>query len=211
MSVCWREIGTYGDRTCGELATHLHCRNCPTFARAAATLFTQPAPAGYAEERTPVIAAAKPGATPARACLVFRLGAEWLALDAVACVSILAVPVVRRIPHRARAVLRGVINVAGEILLCVALDRILGGGDAAGAVGARARAIVIHHRGDRWGFVADEVGGLERIPLAALTAAPVTISRGLEPFIEAVVDLDGRHVGVLGTDRLFDGLRRRVG
>jgi chemotaxis signal transduction protein len=59
--------------------------------------------------------------------------------------------------------------------------------------------------------VADEVLGLERIPRAALTAAPVTISRGLEPFIEAVVDFEGRHVGVLGTDRLFDGLRRRVG
>ena len=32
---CWRRIGVAGDRTCPELAQHVHCRNCPVYAGAA--------------------------------------------------------------------------------------------------------------------------------------------------------------------------------
>src|SRR5437588_4360 len=32
---CWNRIGIGGDRTCPELAVHIHCRSCPVFSAAA--------------------------------------------------------------------------------------------------------------------------------------------------------------------------------
>ena len=44
---CWSHIGVSGDRTCPELSSFIHCRNCPVFAAAARTFFDRPAPEGY--------------------------------------------------------------------------------------------------------------------------------------------------------------------
>ena len=43
-------IGVSGDRSCPELKTFIHCRNCPVFAAAARTFFDRPAPEGYLAE-----------------------------------------------------------------------------------------------------------------------------------------------------------------
>lgn len=37
---CWSKIGVSGDRTCPELQSFVHCRNCPVFAAAARTFLT---------------------------------------------------------------------------------------------------------------------------------------------------------------------------
>src|SRR5215831_8786654 len=47
---CWHRIGVSGDRSCPELSTFVHCRNCPVFAAAARAFFDRPAPEGYLGE-----------------------------------------------------------------------------------------------------------------------------------------------------------------
>ena len=49
---CWHRIGVSGDRSCPELSTFVHCRNCPVFAAAARVFFDRPAPEGYLAEWT---------------------------------------------------------------------------------------------------------------------------------------------------------------
>ena len=44
MPECWRIVGVSGDRTCPELATVIHCRNCPVLTEAARTFFERTAP-----------------------------------------------------------------------------------------------------------------------------------------------------------------------
>ena len=41
---CWRTIGITGDKSCPELATYIHCRNCPVLAEAARTFFARRLP-----------------------------------------------------------------------------------------------------------------------------------------------------------------------
>ncbi len=41
---CWNRIGVNGDRSCPELTSFVHCRNCPVFAAAARSFFDRPAP-----------------------------------------------------------------------------------------------------------------------------------------------------------------------
>ncbi|MFM8892346.1 MAG: chemotaxis protein CheW, partial [Planctomycetia bacterium] len=72
---CWRRIGTDGDRTCPELATFVHCRNCPVVAAAARRFFDRPPPAGYLESWHAVLEHDdRPPDVDARSVLVFRLG-----------------------------------------------------------------------------------------------------------------------------------------
>ena len=43
-SFCWREIGISGDRSCVELTTLIHCRNCSAYTRTARQVFDRPLP-----------------------------------------------------------------------------------------------------------------------------------------------------------------------
>ena len=52
MADCWQHIGVWGNGSCGELKTHLHCRNCPTYAAAAMRLLDARPPADYRREWT---------------------------------------------------------------------------------------------------------------------------------------------------------------
>ena len=47
---CWRVIGVGGDRSCPELETYIHCRNCPVMADAAEAFFNRAPPEGYLDE-----------------------------------------------------------------------------------------------------------------------------------------------------------------
>src|SRR5271166_6874273 len=82
---CWNRIGTTGDRSCPELETHIHCRNCPVFASAARSFFDRPAPQHYLAEWTqwlagsPETVSLEPGTSAAQSdrdlvsVLIFRL------------------------------------------------------------------------------------------------------------------------------------------
>src|SRR4051812_35843603 len=114
---CWNVIGVMGDRSCPELETAIHCRNCPVFAAAARTLFDRAAPADYLAEWTRLLDGSANGGrtrTPSTwddeaardgiGIIIFQLGAEWLALRAQIVVEVAPVHPIHRIPHRSNAI-----------------------------------------------------------------------------------------------------------
>src|SRR5262249_34761523 len=124
---CWNRIGVSGDRTCPELETTIHCRNCPVFASAAKSFFERPAPAGYLAERPRLLASSEaPSDSVEVSLLIFRLFGEWLALDTRAVVEVTTPRPVHRIPHRSGQVLIGLVNLRGQLQLCVSLHGLLG-------------------------------------------------------------------------------------
>src|SRR5262245_31452140 len=132
---CWNRIGTSGDGSCPELRTHIHCRNCPVFASAARTFFDRPAPGGYLAEWTQWLAQSEePGGREALTTgerdgvgvLIFRLGQEWLAFRTQAVAEVTLPRPVHRIPHRSNDVLIGLVNLRGQLQLCISLSGLLG-------------------------------------------------------------------------------------
>ena len=124
---CWNWIGVKGDRSCSELPTHVHCRNCPVFTAAGQRLFDRELTPGHLEEWTRRLSepeAAVEGQTIS--VLVFRIGTEWLAADVSVLVEIAELRPIHTIPHRSNAVLAGMVNIRGELQLCVSLGGILG-------------------------------------------------------------------------------------
>src|SRR5262249_23184497 len=131
---CWNRIGVAGDRSCPELNTHIHCRNCPVFSRAARSFFDRPAPSGYLADWTRLLAepeAATDGDEVS--LLIFRLQGEWLALGTRVAAEVTATRPIHRIPHRSGQVLAGLVNLRGQLQLCVLLHGLLGVDTGGGA------------------------------------------------------------------------------
>src|SRR6185437_11805294 len=81
---CWNRIGVRGDFSCPKLETYIHCRNCPVHAAAGTVLLDREPQPGHLAEWTRHIAREKPAPEAgAQSVVVFRIGAEWLALPTV--------------------------------------------------------------------------------------------------------------------------------
>jgi chemotaxis-related protein WspD len=216
---CWRQIGVRGDRTCPELAAHLHCRNCPTFARTARQLLDRPLPPGYREEWTRFFAGeelATAGQGERETVLIFRIGEEWLALPVGVCVEIAEPRPVRSLPHRRSAAMRGIVNVRGELLVCLSLAELLGVGAAGssrseGRLAVFRRLVVIGGEGGRVAFEADEVHGLHGYDPGELGPVPATIGRSAATAVTAMLRWSGRAVGCLDARTLLDLVDRSIG
>ena len=207
---CWHRIGVWGDRTCPELAKVTHCHNCPVFAAAGRRFLDAPPPAEYPAEWTHRLSSPEAESTGDRiGILVFRLADEWFALQVGVLVEITHQRMPHRIPHRG-GLLAGLVNIRGELHLCVKLDQLLGITPSAEAAKANSRLIVIRRDLDGWVFPADEVDQVHRIPEQDLVPAPPTISRAAARVTRGVFKLDTRAVGLLDEDRLFQNLRERV-
>lgn len=217
---CWRTIGISGDKSCPELATFIHCRNCPVLAEAARTFFDRNAPAGYLDAWREILEEpAAVAATESTSVLVFRLGTEWFALPAAVLVEVTTPRPLHRIPHRAGGGLAGLVNIRGQLQLCMSLHALLGlsGGPPAAAAAApepAARLLVVERPGDagleRWVLGVDEVAGVHRVTRAAIRAVPSTVSQAQARCSTALFEWQERTVGLLDEGRVFAGLRGMV-
>lgn len=223
---CWRRIGVAGDRSCPELETFIHCRNCPVLAEAARTFFDRGAPAGYLDDwRLLLEEPAEAIAADTTSVLVFRLGNEWLALPTTVLVEVTLVRALHRLPHRSDGVLAGIVNVRGQLQLCASLHGLVGlpGGPESAAPGAggdeaigktTARLLVVERQAeggaDRWVFGVDEVAGVQRIEKAALRPVPSTVGHAGGRLSSALFAWQDRTVALLDEARVFDALQERV-
>src|SRR5581483_1899820 len=108
---CWNRIGVGGDRSCPELASVVHCHNCPVFSDAGRRFLDSLPPDGYLDEWTARLAEGKDeGIADELGIVLFRLGGEWLALPAGALREVISSRPIHRIPFHG-GLLAGVVNV----------------------------------------------------------------------------------------------------
>jgi chemotaxis-related protein WspD len=231
---CWKLIGVMGDGSCPELSSAVHCRNCKVFMEAGQQLFERQPPAEYVEEQTTQLAEeVLDGAVDSDAMIIFRIGEEWLALDVATVVEVAEPRAVHRVPHRTDRLLLGIVNIRGELQLCVSLRELLGIGGADQLPGFNSlsteqpggdaevdkdvseksafRLLIAESKGGRWAFAVDEVAGVHRVGTDQLGNVPSTVSKSAGRFAKAVFNWDGKSVGRLADDRLFASLKGSIG
>ena len=171
---CWNRTGTFGDRTCAQLAAVETCGRCPVRADAAERLFARPPAPGWLAENTAIVAAPLAAAAGAlRSAMVFRCGGEWFALETRLFDEIAPAGPVHTLPHRRGGALSGLTVVRGQLLLCLSLARLLGLAAAPAATGERHG--VVQLGGGPVALVLEEVAGTLRYDPARLTARPATL------------------------------------
>ena len=211
VDACWNRIGVRGDRSCPELAKVTHCHNCSVFAAAGRRFLDAPSPPDYLDEWTSRLAVPDEAAAGEQlSVLVFRLGDEWLAMPVEVLVEVTPPRPPHRVPHRA-GLLAGIVNIRGELHLCVRLDLLLGiAATGASARNNHSRLIVIRHESERWAFTADEVDQVHRTSKEGVTAAAPTLWRAAAKMTRGVFKLGDRSVGLIDEARLFQAIRERV-
>jgi chemotaxis-related protein WspD len=206
---CWNRIGIQGDHSCTLLDKHVHCRHCDVYASAAKQLLDRLPPDLDGQEAAANSAAAQT-TDPATPVLVFRLGAEWLALPSSGLVEVATTRPVHTLPRRSGLVL-GVCNVRGRLLICASLGHLLGLPAMTAETPARkstARLLILG--GTARGVVApvDEVDGMEAFPASAIGPVPATITGA--QFASGVVRHHDRTVGILDHARVMRAIERSL-
>lgn len=214
---CWRRTGVEGDRSCAKLAQAVHCRNCPVYLAAGQVLFDREASAEYLAECTRQLAEAEEAvAAETLSLLVFRIGPEWLSLDARTIVEVVDSRPIHRVPHRTDRLLLGLANIRGELHMCISLHELLGiesgtpetASDSTSSASARQRLLVAEFGQERWVFPMDEVEGVLRVPADTMEGLPHTVQRSLNYYTEALFSHKNRRIGMLSASRLFPALER---
>lgn len=213
---CWNKIGVRGDRSCPELEQHVHCRNCPVYSTAATQLLDADVESEHLLEATSHYAESREEHDEAEteSGLIFRLGAEWLALPTSVFEEVTSSRAVHSLPHRRNNTIVGLVNVRGALLVAVSLIDLLGIDKPAGASAeGRAKAqlfLVIKGEGGRVVVPVDEVLGVKRYRTSTLKEVPATVAKATATYTKAVLDWEDKTIAVLDEQLLFYTINRSM-
>lgn len=205
---CWRRIGTRGDKSCPELTRHTRCRDCPTFSLGAAALLdravsedeTQARGSQFTQPRTESKAEVE-------SAVIFRIGAEWFALPTALVDEIVGTRSIRSLPHRRNPALLGLVNVRGELVVCVTIAPLLVGAIPAATAG---RLIIVGHPGGRIACPVDEVQHTHHYAPDQLEPVPLTVGRSGSSLTKGLLPWNDRMVARLDEHLLFEALGRSL-
>lgn len=211
---CWSRIGVTGDGSCPELEKYYHCRNCPVYAAAGAQLLERSVSQDYRSEWALHFARPKSALAPgAISVVLFRIGAEWLALPTSSFVEVAELRKIHSIPHRRKGTLMGLVNVRGELVICLSLAKVLGLRHTAKADGERniyERLLVASWESHRVVFPVDEVHGVHRFDSDQLREPPATLSKSGTSYTKGVLLWQGRLTICLDSELLFPALSQSI-
>lgn len=211
---CWNKIGGYGDATCAELDKFVHCRNCPVYSAAARQLLDRSPPPDYRHGWVQRFSRVKQRVKPGKmSVVIFRISTEWLALPTWTFQEVAEQRRIHSVPHRRQGILLGLINIRGELLLCVSLGRLLGiesDTERDKPSNHCDRLVVTQWQGSLLTFPVNEIHGVHRYHPEEIKEPPATIARSNSNFIQGILTWQEKSVNCLDEGLLFSTLNRRL-
>ena len=216
---CWNHIGVWGTETprCARLADVIHCRNCEVFSAAGRRVLERRLPEEYEIEWSEAYAEQKKqDISVTESVTVFRLGEEWMALPTAAIDQITNVCAVHSIPHRPNPVLRGLVNLHGQLQICVSLGHLMeiekgmAYNEQIDKQRYYPRMVVMQDRGRRYVFTVSEVKGTCRYNPAQLKDAPATVSQATGTYTQGIIEWEGHDVACLDAELLIYSLDKHL-
>lgn len=210
---CWSEIGVWGDGSCEELVKCLHCQNCEVFQLAGRQLLDREIDEDYKDRWTEVIGKEKEIRDWSLSLTVFRIAGEWFALPTRVLQEISEPQDVRSVPHRRDGELQGLVNIRGELILCISMTDLLSldsemSADSVSPV-VWPRLVVVGRTSERWAFPVDEIWGMWWIDPRDLEVVPVTVGQDTQSFTRGIFWWRRRKIGLLDEELLFRAIRGR--
>lgn len=212
---CWNRIGVWSRQqsNCPELKQVIHCRNCRKYAAAGRNMLKRPVPADYAAEWTERFSAPKESRdAELNSALVFRLGDEWLGLASRYINEITPIRTIHSLPHRTNELVKGLVNIRGELKICVSLGALLQLERARESyvIDHEIHERMIHVTKDDHSFVfpVSEVHGVRNYDDSSLKATPATVAKSRHTFTSGILPWNDRHIGVLDVELVFFALAK---
>lgn len=133
--------------------------------------------------------------------LVFRVGAEWFAIDPA--IFSMSLPATRpaRLPHHRNSVIEGILNADGRVIVCLSVAQVLGvlPSDVEGGV---PRVLVVNWKERQFAMRADEVLGMEEFPVSSIQSAQGSVQESLRRCTKGIVFHRDRAILILDPEGL---------
>jgi chemotaxis-related protein WspD len=221
MNNCYTLIGITGDRSCPELSNFIHCRNCPVYSNIGRQLLERTIPDNYRYEWTELFSEQRGDdadtliTTETLTVVIFRLQREWLALSTPVFKETIFPTLIHNLPHRSNQILRGLVNIRGELQLCVSLTHLLNLETVDTPVAALSpvvypRMVVVEKAGSVWVFPVDELYGVQRFHQHELRDTPNSMTAATHNFTKGFFYWRENSLGYLDEELIFTTLNRKV-
>jgi chemotaxis-related protein WspD len=167
-------------------------------------------PADYLRDWTTQLAQPKPAPEHVVASVVvFRVGDAWLALSTAVLREVSIPLAIRRVPHRSGDAFLGLVNVRGELRLCVSLHAMF---DEPLREGGRGASCLVVSRDDLdCVFPVDEVEGMHDVLDEELGELPSTLTKSASGYASRMFRSGDKTVAFLDDDLFFTAIARRLG
>ena len=215
---CWNKIGVWSDKKtlCPKLVDVIHCRNCEIYSAAGRTVLERKLPEEYEKKWAEVYSESKKEKiSSTESITIFRLGNEWLALPTNIIEEVSDVSIVHSIPHQRTSVLKGLMNLRGQMSICVSLGQLLeiekyrkGNDDIRNRT--YERIIAINHNKSSFVFLVSEVKSTYRLRPGELKEPHSTLSLANGTFTKGILSWQGQDVAYLDTELLFYTLDKKL-
>jgi chemotaxis-related protein WspD len=214
INSCWNQIGVWGDQSCPELKSLIHCHNCCVYSTAGRQLLNREPPQAYLNEQTSLFTKKEQQLVETISLSIFRLREEWFALPVQIFQEVTETSSIRTLPHRTNKIFLGLVSIRGDIQLCISLSELLGLETVSSNSNLSPiiykRMVVIAKEGNQWAFEVDEIYGVHRIPTNLLLNVPNTISKATITYTKAIVEWHNKHISYLDEELVFYTLNKKV-
>ncbi len=216
---CWNSIGVWStvDSRCEKLKKVIHCRNCEVYSAAGRRMLERPLPDGYEDEWKNIFSIEKKQqATGTKSVTIFRLGKEWMALPTTSIQEVTDVCSVHSIPHQTTTVLRGLVNLRGQLKICISLGQLMKIEKAERYSGKETkeriyeRMIAVKHNDSQYVFLVSEVSGTFHYNEYDLKPAPATLSQATGTYTQGILSWNDKSVACLDAELLFYSMEKKL-
>ena len=212
FDACWQRIGVRGDRSCERLARHVHCHNCEHYAETAAVLLDRHTLVLDAVDDAPPIDEVQPapqGNGSTLSVLIFRIGQHWLAVPSTLLLEVSTPAAIHGLPYPRNRYLRGLCNVRGALVPCLAMDLLLGL-TADTSPQDRPRMLILDAPGGALVIQVHAVDGVYALPKAMLQESGHGNGLAASQLAAAALQWQNRSVTLLDADRLTQAMLRSL-
>ncbi|MGV6825843.1 MAG: chemotaxis protein CheW [bacterium] len=123
---CWKAIGVWSKTShkCPRLEQYTHCHHCPVYAGMARTILGQTLPEDWDSSAVDdgELESVSSHLTEA---FVIKLGNTLVAFEPGTIQQVSGFSRIHTIPNRSNPILRGLVNIDGELRICVSLGRLM--------------------------------------------------------------------------------------
>ncbi len=214
LNDCWNNIGVWGDITprCERLKEITHCHNCEIFSQAGSQILSRPAEKNYLDEWESNLSLVRHEKNiELKSALVFRMGDEWFAFPSKYVKEITHCDKHHSLPHIKNHVLRGLVNVHGELVLNVSLGQLfkINKSEVVSKF-TNERYIVIEDDNESFAFPVTEVKEIVHYDIEKIQATPSTINKDTSCFIKGIIQHKDTDIGILNSDLVFTALHKNI-
>lgn len=143
--------------------------------------------------------------------LLFKIGNECLALKTSVVKEVIGMRLIRVIPHLTDGILNGIINLRGQLALCIALEKVLQiDTPSIDNSNNTSKMISIGLNDSNWVFIADEVFGIHLIYEGDITNTPVTVAKSTANYLKGIISIENKTASLLDEELLFYSLEKRL-